>query len=412
MLPPLSGNEDTINAIEFSGDGRQVATAGQDGTARVWDASTGDLVASLAGHADGVTQVAFRADRGAIATGDGQGTVRIWSLQGNNLAPPLVIPKAQQDGSARVAFNRAGQLLAYGDRSPRIFDSTGALIREFAGHRDWVIDARFTANGEQMVTASRDGTARVWDVASGRELAMLQSTGGNVYGAAVTRAGDTVAVISATTVGLYRLDQRRDERLLRSAAPGSMREAMFLPDGTAVAAAGQDGRVTVWDAANSAVIAELTGPNVPIQAIDVDTRGTYIAAAASDGTVWVWDWRQGTVAAQQRVMATSADVHFDPTGETLVVAGDAVTLWRWQGAEQPQVLSRPSENAAAVVSPDGQFIAVGRGTVVELWRRTDATLEKTMLGHTDLVRSVAFSPDGARLVSASLRWDGPDLAHR
>ena len=164
VLPPLAGNEDTINAIEFSGDGRQVATAGQDGTARVWDASTGVLVASLAGHADGVTQVAFRADRRAIATGDGQGTVRIWPLQGNNLAPPLVIPKAQQDGSARVAFNRAGQLLAYGDRSPRIFDSTrrvdqGVRRAPRLGHRR-TVHREWRTDGHRVPGRDRPGVGR------------------------------------------------------------------------------------------------------------------------------------------------------------------------------------------------------------------------------------------------------------
>ena len=404
VLRTLTGNTDTINAVEFSGDGRLVATAGQDGTARVWDVATGSPVASLPGHSSGVTQVAFRADRGAIATGDGKGITRIWPLRDNHPAPPVVIKKVQQNSSARVAFNRAGQLLAYGDRSPQLFDgTTGAPIKEFNGHRDWVIDARFTADGQKLVTASRDGTARVWDVASGQQLAVLQSTGGNVYGAAVTPAGITVAVTSATTVGLYRLDERLNERLLRTATPGFMNDALFLPGTTAVAAAGQDGRVTIWDTTSSAIIAALTGPKAPIQAIDVDISGTYVAAAANDGTVWVWDWRQHTLVAQGNVMGTASDVHFDPTGKTLVVAGEAVTLWPWQGHGQPQVLSHfPHDATAAAFSPNGQYIAVGHDTVVELWRPTGTKPERTILGHTDAIRSVAFSPDGGRLVSASL----------
>jgi WD40 repeat protein len=406
VLRPLTGNADAINAIEFSSDGQLVATAGQDGTARVWGVATGALVAAFPGHSSGVTQVAFRADGGAIATGDGTGTARLWALRDDHsAAPPVVTLQPQQNSSARVAFDRAGQLLAYGDRSPRLFDgTTGTPIREFTGHRDWVIDARFTADGQKLVTASRDGTARVWDVASGQQLAVLQSTGGNVYGAAVTPTGNTVAVTSATTVGLYRLDERLNERLLRTATPGSMNDALFLPGTTAVAAAGQDGRVTIWDTTSSAIIATLTGPTARIQAIDVDTSGTYMAAATNDGTVWVWDWRKGALVAHRNVKGTASDVHFDPAGKKLVIAGGSVTLWPWQSPEQPQVLSHfPDDATAAAFSPDGQYIAVGHGTVVELWRPTGTKPERTILGHTDAIRSVAFSPNGGRLlVSASL----------
>lgn len=398
VVAPLAGNAATINAIAFSADGGLVATAGQDGTARVWDTATGTLVAGLGGHADGVTQVAFRAETPAIATSDGRGTVRVWTVKDRDLSGPLVIQDAQQHGSARIVFNRAGQLLAYGDRSPRLFDSTtGEAIRAFDGHRDWVVDARFTADGQRAVTASRDGTARLWDVPSGRALAVLQGTGGGVYGAAVTRTGDAVAVISETTVGLFRMN----EQPLRIDSPGWMRDATFLLNGRAVAAGSQDGRVTVWSVVYSTVIAELKGTDAPIQSIDVDRSGRYVAGAAGDSTVTVWDWRQGTVAARLQMPTPAPDLHFDPTGQTLVVAGDSVRLWRWRSAEQPQILIPYPSNAAAF-SPDGHHIAIARDTAVELWTPTGTEPEKTMDGHTGAVLGVAFSSDGSRLVSASL----------
>ena len=162
-----------------------------------------------------------------------------------------------------------------------------------------MIDARFTEDGQQAVTASQDGTARVWDVQSGRELATLPGTGGSVYRVAVTQAGEAIAVISATTMGLYRLNQQ----VFHTGSPDWMRDTTFLPDSTNMAAGGQDGQVTMWDAASSRVIAQLKGPTVPIQAIDVDSSGRYIVAGTDDGAVWVWDWRQGTVLAHRQLKA-------------------------------------------------------------------------------------------------------------
>jgi WD40 repeat protein len=192
-----------------------------------------------------------------------------------------------------------------------------------------------------------------------------------------------------------------NEQLLRTDFPGWVRDATFLLDGRAVAAGSQDGRVTVWNVESSTVISELRGPGGPIQSIDVDKTGRYIAVAAGDSTVWVWDWRQGTVAARLQVMASVPDVHFDPTGETLVVAGESVKLWRWRSDDEPRVLS-PYYSSTVAFSPDGRYIAIVKNTVVELWTPTGTRPEKTMDGHTDKVLGVAFSPDGRRLVSASL----------
>ena len=77
--------------------------------------------------------------------------------------------EGQAHDTAIVAFDPTGQLLAWGDESPRLIDSnTGGTIRELDGHRAWLFDARFSSAGRRAVTASQDGTARVWDVSSGR----------------------------------------------------------------------------------------------------------------------------------------------------------------------------------------------------------------------------------------------------
>ena len=365
IRPALTGNTQPINSIAFSTNDRLIATAGQDGVARVWDTASRQRIAMLPGHAGAVFQVAFRPDDGAIATGDEHGTVRIWKWTAQGPAnPPLVIEKAQQHGAANIAFDRAGDLLAYGDKSPRLFNgTTGVSLRQFDGNRNWVESAQFSADGQQAVTASDDGTTRVWDVKSGRELAQLHSPGGGLRQATLTNAGDAVATISGHAVGLFRLN----EQVLRTDNADWALNATFLPGDTAVAAGGQDGRVTVWSTADSTIVARLESANVPIWDIDVDKSGRYIAAAATDGTIWVWDWRLGTVVAHRKVMPSAADVRFDPTtGETLAVAGDTVDIWRWQTNDQPRVLSAKPSNSA-IFSPDGQYLAIINRYTVELW---------------------------------------------
>lgn len=395
-LPPLADHGGSaVRSIVFSPDRGLVAVASMDGRAVVYDAATGGQLAVLEGHQSGAVRVAFREDSSAIATGDGQGTVRIWTWP--KPGDPIVLA-GQEHGQALVMFDPEGRLLAYGDKTSRLFDSTtGDLVREFDGHGSWVIDARFTPDGRRLVTASVDGTARVWDVPSGREVAHLRH-GDGVYRAALNPSGDVVATAAGTSMRLFRL---AEQQLLPTDTTDWMLDALYLPDGRTVAAAGQDHQVTIWDVESGDVVARLKGPPVPIQRIDVDRSGTYVSAATEDGTVWVWDWRKRTVVAQRKLMSSALDVHFDPSGEVLVVAGTQVLAWRWRTGDEPREFYN-TLGYAATFSPDGQYIAVAQGSNVEVWRADGTLPERTMFGHNGEVTNLAFSPDSARLVSTAL----------
>jgi WD40 repeat protein len=389
----LAGHAGGVNSIALSSDDSLVLTAGQDGTARIWDGATGQQRAELGGHQGGVLNAAFRSDDAAIATGDQEGTVRIWPWP----APgdPVVV-KGQDHGGAWVAFDPAGPVLAYGDKSPRLFDSsTGRLIAELAGHRDWLMTVAFSGRGGRAVTASLDGTARVWDTVNGRELTVLRSQG-TLLGATMNAAGDQVATISGGSVRLFGVPAQT----LLGGHDDWVLDAEVFPDGKTAAAGGQDGRVLIWDIPTGNVISTLTGPASAVDAIDVDPTGRYLAAATDDGSVRVWDVTSGQVKSTRQMNTTSGNVSFDHSGTRLVVAGDGVQVWAWQTPADPSWLQY-STSYSAVFSPDDRFVAMTTGDAVTIRDVAGYGTDRPLWGHTGLVRSVAYSKDGRYLVTAA-----------
>jgi len=116
------------------------------------------------------------------------------------------------------------------------------------GHEDSVRDAALSGDGKRIVTASSDGTARVWDATSGGQLAIC----GEISGFAVRRA-------------------------------------FFNPEGSRIVTASDDHTARIWDAATGAPVATLEGHNGPVLSAAFSLDGAYIATASEDGTARVWD---------------------------------------------------------------------------------------------------------------------------
>ncbi|TQN42911.1 WD-40 repeat-containing protein [Blastococcus colisei] len=401
-LDPLVGHAAAIKSIATSADGAFVLTAGQDGTARVWDGSTGQQVAVLEGTGASAWQAAFREDSGAVAVGYGDGSVRVWRWP--DPGQPLVLD-GQEHGAASVAFDGAGNVVAYGDKSPRVFDSSsGDLRHELEGHQSWVLGVRPGRDGQRIVSASSDGTVRVWDAPSGQQIAVLRGHEDSSWiQAELDPTGAVVATISGQSVRLFRLPE---QRVLPAGQGDWILDVASLPGEEQVVAGGEDGHVRVWDVASGQMVADLTGPGASVQGIDVDPSGRYVAAATHDGTASVWDWRSGELLAQRQLLNIAVEVTFDGDGSRLVVAGNPdVVAWNWVAGAGDEVQTliyggmTHSIFQAFAFSPDGTSFATSSTRELEIWS-SDGVFQRQLGGHSGHVFDVAYSQDGTHLVTA------------
>lgn len=163
----FDGHLEWPGPVAFSSNGRQLASASQDRTIRLWDSFTGETHSILKGHSERIRAVAFSPNGERIVSGSDDKTVKLWNLATPDENATL---KGHSGIVTTVAFSPDGKQIASAseDKTIRLWDSQGGEMRKILrGHLDWVEAVVFSPNGEQIVSASGDRTIRGWDRATG-----------------------------------------------------------------------------------------------------------------------------------------------------------------------------------------------------------------------------------------------------
>ena len=256
---PLEGHESWVYSIAYSHDGARLVTAGRDFTARLWDAATGDELASLELPAPALS-VTFSPDDQEIAIGT-MATAHLW----NPSTGDEVSLASFEDGFGfffGTAFSPEGTLLAAGDDfAIQIWDTaTGERLEPIVVSEEFfhgVQHLQFTANGERLLSANRDGLIRLYDVESGELIRIFEGHAGLVWDAQFNP--DETLIVSASFDGTVRLwDAATGEEILLLEDDQAFTSASFSPDGEQILVSGDFGaRVHLVNADDLITLAEI-----------------------------------------------------------------------------------------------------------------------------------------------------------
>lgn len=174
------GHTDWVTSVAFSPDGRYALSGSLDRTARLWDVSTGKLERTLKGHSASVNTVAFSSDGKLAASGGDDNLVKIWDLADLSEGP-VYYPGRNLDGEGKYLWD----VLDASARGPK---------RTFRGHSNWMTTVAFSPDPARgtVLSGSRDGSLRLWDVSTGTEQGQFIGHKGPVLGAAVSKDGELV----------------------------------------------------------------------------------------------------------------------------------------------------------------------------------------------------------------------------
>jgi WD40 repeat protein len=393
-----NGVSSRVEAVAFSPDGRFALTGG-GGIAALWDIATGaELHRFKSDDSAGVGAVAFSPDGQLALTGGlggNGGAVWMWDTATGAEIRHFDLGMQGLTNVTSVAFSPDGRWLLTGsaDNIVRLLDAaSGAEMRRFIGHGDWITSVAFSPDGHLVLTASNDNTARIWETATGKELRRF-------------------------------VPAAREYYFLQM----KITSARFSADGRFVITGSDDSTARLWDIVTGtelhhylAMDSQSRGHNTPITSVAISPDGKWILAGTSGNEAMLWDAASG---AELRKFAGHSDavrsVAFSPDEKQILTGAGTRLHWTfghtsglvknearlWDliaGTEQRRFQGNYGTVTSVAFSQDGRMALTGsEDNIAHLWDVTTGAELHRLEGHSSFITSIAFSHDGRFMLTGS-----------
>ena len=430
------GHTGNIQSIEFSPDGKTIATSAgwNDKTVRIWDVETGEVISKIIDGTEEITSLAFSPDGKTLATGAEaeweESLIKLWDVATGKLKTTYI---GHTGDINDLAFSPDGRFLVscadFLDNTIRVWDTVKEeLVITITGHTrnvrylEGVNSIAFSSDGQTLVSGGTDGTVVVWDVPTYKYKTTLLEHSDSVISVAFSSDGKTlisgswdgkVIIRDAITLQPKKIITGHFQNV---SSVGLNTKSRMLVTGS------WDTKLRIFDSVTGEGIYTLTGHIDRIRSVDFSPNGRTVVSSSSfdDPTVRLWDTENGRLS---KIVLGYTNVinkvKFSPDGRIIASAGDSddIYLYNTITGNNYTTLTDYSNNKhndpilSLAFSPDGYMLASGNSHgKIRLWSLINLKQIEEYTGHSNRVNALAFSPNGRTLASGGtyhkvILWD-------
>ncbi len=462
-LTLLRGHTASVLNVEFSTDGKTLASGSHDHTIRIWDPKNHQMITVLKGHQKPITDITISPDKKTLASfGYRDNSVQLWNTESGQTIGSLT---EKITGVVSIAFSPEGKIIAVGDVNGEVLlysTKTKANIASLIGHVNApsdidepgsVTSLAFSPDGKTLASGSRDTTIRLWNTKTARHIVTLRGHTGRITTIVFSSDGNTIASgassthwSSDTTIQLW--DAKTGRNISSIETQNRNYSLAFSPDNVTLASIGSYSYVSIWKINTGKLKTKLKAQqkqSIPKRTYtDGDNRiyrnddGTYrllnietneqkpilidfnssinrikfspdgkLLAIPDDRTIWLWDVQTDTLRAtltDNTYLLSS--IKFSPDGNFLSTATrNSVNLWNTKtgGMIATYMIESSSNTFKHEFSTDSKLLAtpIQKGKMIQMWDSETGHPQFLLLGHDREVTAILFSSDGNTIISRS-----------